>query len=129
MEERRLNPHAPPFYPSKTIKNIPPPPTTVNKWKKSVHFPVPVGPRNRRPRVPRRKTPTQPPHRHPVRRSFNGGGRKYQVITPLNPNENATSVMIRNIPNNYTYVLFRIINLFLFLDLCFNICFLIFWLQ
>ncbi|KAK9056086.1 hypothetical protein SSX86_027174 [Deinandra increscens subsp. villosa] len=102
LHPRRLNPNAPPFFPS-TFRHLrpppPPPATTVSKKKKkkSVRFsltPVPKGPRNRLPAF----TPScRPPA---------AGIRRFREIIPLNPDDDSsTSVMLRNIPNNYTRAL------------------------
>ncbi|KAI3681188.1 hypothetical protein L6452_35973 [Arctium lappa] len=111
---RRLNPHAPPFYPS-TFQHLPPPLThqtqpspspspSPNTFGRSSLTPVPTGPRIRGGRrgaaVGRRDIN--------CRRDDDGGGRRqlrrgvYREIMPLDPHDNSTSVMIRNIPNNYT---------------------------
>ncbi|XP_042752343.1 protein terminal ear1 [Lactuca sativa] len=127
---RRLNPDALPFYPSrsrhfKPSSGVPPPPSpslpphqspSPPTWlgKSSFRFsnsltPVPKGPRIRGGRgTPGRRFVS-------AGRVIGGddgrrdGGRPlwvrkgvYREVTPLDPDENSTSIMIRNIPNNYT---------------------------
>ncbi|KAK1420277.1 hypothetical protein QVD17_21731 [Tagetes erecta] len=116
---RQLDPHAPPFYPSKFHhrtghlhrRNRPPPPpyqtlrpppsTTIFNQKKTLRFPltpIPKGPRNIKPCwTPRRRSPPAT--------AVDDGGKKYREVIRLKPEDNATSVMIRNIPNNYTRTL------------------------
>ncbi|KAJ9565446.1 hypothetical protein OSB04_001412 [Centaurea solstitialis] len=108
----RLNPNAPPFYPS-SFRHLPPttdqtlPPPKACSLRYSSLTPVPTGPRIRGGRSGRR------PARAPAVGRGNGGNggggqplwRRRGVqreIMPLDPDQNSTSVMIRNIPNNYT---------------------------
>ncbi|XP_022035516.1 uncharacterized protein LOC110937403 [Helianthus annuus] len=89
-----LNPHAPPFYPSRFhhVNQRPPPVTNTGNQKVVRYYsltPVPTGPRNRLCGFTRR-------------RGIQPVGRKVREVIPLNPDEHSTSVMIRNIPNNYT---------------------------
>lgn len=89
---RPLNPHAPPFYPSRFHRPIrrQPPSSATKKDVRCSLTPVSRGPRIRL-----------------------CGGRKIREVVPLNPDEHCTSVMIRNIPNNYTYdIIFFLSSLF-----------------
>ncbi|GKC42974.1 putative ribonuclease H-like domain-containing protein, partial [Tanacetum coccineum] len=70
-----------------------------NKW--SVHFPVATGPRNRV--VPNRKPKDKPRFNEGAKRLFIKKQHHREIILKLDPSDHvSTSVMIRNIPNNYT---------------------------
>ncbi|KVH89319.1 Nucleotide-binding, alpha-beta plait [Cynara cardunculus var. scolymus] len=122
MEDtRRLNPQAPPFYPS-TFHHLPPyqPPLTdqtklspsPKSFLRYPLTPVPTGPRIRGGRCNSGRRAARAAAAVGRRRDDgNDRGRRqllwrrrgvYREIMPLNPDENSTSVMIRNIPNNYT---------------------------
>lgn len=102
--QSKLNPFAPPFYPSRFNHQHHATITSRNKIR-AVHFPVSTGPRNR---VPPRRKPSEKPR---VTTSNDGARwllKKPSEVLKLDPKDNSTSVMIRNIPNNYSYVRFII---------------------
>ncbi|GJU00153.1 ribonuclease H-like domain-containing protein [Tanacetum coccineum] len=69
-----------------------------NKW--SVHFPVATGPRNCV--VPNRKPKDKPRFNEGAKRLFIKKQHHREIILKLDPSDHvSTSVMIRNIPNNY----------------------------
>ncbi|PWA98102.1 RNA recognition motif 2, Nucleotide-binding alpha-beta plait domain protein [Artemisia annua] len=99
-DQSKLNPFAPPFYPSRFDHQQHHATITSKNKIRGVYFPVSTGPRNRVP--PRRK----PSEKAPVTVSNDGARRllkKPREVLKLDPTDNSTSVMIRNIPNNYSY--------------------------
>nr|GEX53375.1 putative RNA recognition motif 2, nucleotide-binding alpha-beta plait domain protein [Tanacetum cinerariifolium] len=96
--QRELNPFALPFYPSRFDHHHA---SITNRTHKcSVHFPVATGPRNRV--VPNRKHTEKPRPNEGVKRLFIKKQHQREILK-LDPSDHvSTSVMIRNIPNNYT---------------------------
>ncbi|GKE80724.1 hypothetical protein Tco_1550724 [Tanacetum coccineum] len=93
--QRELNPYAPPFYPSRFNHHHASIANRTNKW--SLHFPVATGPRNCV--VPKEK----PRFNEGAKRLFIKKQHNREIILRLDPSDHvSTSVMIRNIPNNYT---------------------------
>ncbi|GJT82948.1 putative RNA recognition motif 2, nucleotide-binding alpha-beta plait domain protein [Tanacetum coccineum] len=97
--QRELNPYAPPFYPSRFNHHHASIANRTNKW--SLHFPVATGPRNCV--VPNRKPKDKPRFNEGAKRLFIKKQHHREIILKLDPSDHvSTSVMIRNIPNNYT---------------------------
>ncbi|GKD97723.1 hypothetical protein Tco_1381620 [Tanacetum coccineum] len=96
--KKPLNPYAPPFYPSKFNHHHASRTNCTNKW--SVHFPVATGPRNCV--VPNRKPKVKPRFNEGAKWLFIKKQHHREIILKLDPSDHvSTSVMIRNIPNNY----------------------------
>ncbi|GJR22955.1 hypothetical protein Tco_0971482 [Tanacetum coccineum] len=97
--KKPLRPYAPPFYPSRFNHHHASRTICTNKW--SVHFPVATGPSNCV--VPNRKPKDKPRFNKGAQRLFIKKQHHREIILKLDPSDHvSTSVMIRNIPNNYT---------------------------
>ena len=106
----------PPPPPSLPPQQLPPPPpaTAAEIGKRPFSYaaltPVPKGPRipggralERRRRTAARGGAGDDGHRDGVRPAWIRKG-VIREVTPLDPDESSTTIMLRNIPNNYTYV-------------------------